>query len=42
MQRWCFLLLTDHSTEKNTFVVLQGMTALPHYNHNKLMGEGFN
>lgn len=40
--QWCrFLLLTDHRREKDTFAVLHQMTALPHYNHNKLMVEGF-
>lgn len=31
--------LTDRRTQKDKF--LQEISALPHYNHNKLMGEGF-
>lgn len=41
MQCCRFLLLADHRREQDTFVVLQQMTALPHYNHSKLMVEGF-
>lgn len=39
--QWCFLLLTDHRTETDTFAVLQKIAALPHYNYNKRMVEGF-